>query len=553
MRILSPKFQLSKGNGNTFQTAWISSALTRLSHSPTATVMLSNYWQMSKWAKASAVCAATLAQVTDAFSDISIHPARSVTSSTVFVHSVMVSSFSSAYAHAHAACPRMMAAANVRAAPEAGTVHDSHVDPSLYYIDLLNPYPVQPRHPNLWLHMPIDPAVIAMAEPRADTWNWDTALNQNVYLESGSRTEDTVYVLYADGDEQSLTNMADILTGIKTPWTLKEALTGPQRKEWLEALKIEMAQLREHGTYDLVDRSDVPDGTPIVTSKIAWKLKLDKFGKPKRYKARCTARGFTQVYGVNFKESFQPVARLESVRTFIAHAVSRGLVLHQLDFANAYLQGKADYPIYMSFPKDIEHYDCGIPPGKVALLRKSIYGLVQAGFVWWSTLSGVLHRHGFRQCDAEPCCWILKMDDGYECYATFHVDDCLFCSTDHNRTIEVFGKINQELKHAIEPEPADWYLGMRMDQELKNKELQSVTLSQTAYCEQICKANGVSIVPSKHPDSKQIVHTPSTGTKLSVVDCPKVVTRSVAQSQEKFRSNVGAILFLARCTLPCIS
>ena len=60
-------------------------------------------------------------------------------------------------------------------------------------------------------------------------------------------------------------------------------------------------------------------------------------------------------------------------------------------------------------------------------------------------------------------------------------------------------------------------------------------------------------MPSKHPDSKQIVHTPSTGTKLSVVDCPKVVTRSVAQSQEKFRSNVGAILFLARCTLPCIS
>ena len=60
--------------------------------------------------------------------------------------------------------------------------------------------------------------------------------------------------------------------------------------------------------------------------------------------------------------------------------------MYQLDFEGAYLQGEADYPIYMRFPPELHQMGCGIPEGKVALLRKSLYGLKQAGHVWWSTL-----------------------------------------------------------------------------------------------------------------------------------------------------------------------
>ena len=64
-------------------------------------------------------------------------------------------------------------------------------------------------------------------------------------------------------------------------------MSGPQREQWLEALRKEMQLLKDHGTYVLVDRKSLPPGTPIVSSKIAWRLKLDKDGNPVRYKARC--------------------------------------------------------------------------------------------------------------------------------------------------------------------------------------------------------------------------------------------------------------------------
>ena len=129
-----------------------------------------------------------------------------------------------------------------------------------------------------------------------------------------------------------------------------------------------MQQLKDTHTYDLIKKSDLPRGTPIVTSKIAWKLKLDENNQPVKYKARCVARGFSQVYGKNFTETFQPVARLEAVRAFIATAVSMGLVIRQMDFEGAYLQGNADHEIYMSFDPMLNDpfLDCGIPEGYVA-------------------------------------------------------------------------------------------------------------------------------------------------------------------------------------------
>ena len=155
-----------------------------------------------------------------------------------------------------------------------------------------------------------------------------------------------------------------------------------------------MQLLLTHGTYVFVDRSSLPKDTPIVSSKIAWRLKTNKYGEAVRYKARCVARGFSQVYGVNYTETFQPVSRLESVRTFIAYAVMRGMPIAQLDFEGAYLQGKADCEIFMDLPKECYELGCGVPPDKVAKLVKSIYGLHQSGKIWWDTLPKLLRNVG---------------------------------------------------------------------------------------------------------------------------------------------------------------
>ena len=157
------------------------------------------------------------------------------------------------------------------------------------------------------------------------------------------------------------------------------------------------------------------------------------------------------------------------------------------------MQGDADFKdINMSFPQGMEDNDWGvdIPKGKVCKLKKSLYGLKQTGFIWWQTLSTCLRDHGFKQCDAEPCQWIYNQDGKYA-VIILHVDDGLIISNDHVWLKEHMASISKVLKHAVNEEPADWYLGLKMKQEITDNTLNAVVLSQPAYISQLCTSNGI--------------------------------------------------------------
>ena len=310
-------------------------------------------------------------------------------------------------------------------------------------------------------------------------------------------------------------------------------------EEWLLLIK--------HGTYEWVDRSAVAR-EPKVSSKVVFRVKLDSEGNPVRFKSRITARGFAQRYGVNYKETFQPVARLEAVRTFIAAAVACGTPMWQLDFEGAYLQGKADYPIYMEFPSGLNSVPgIDIPEGKVALLKKSLYGLKQAGNIWWATLSEQLVKCHFQACDAEPCCWVYNRK-GLMISIILHVDDALVTSNDMVAARKILKKIDGTLKHTIDAKPASWYLGMKIDQFISSSGvLDSVKLSQNSYIEQLCKSNGVVVGKGRS------VKTPCNPIKLSKASNSTDESVDTLKRQAKFRANVGALLFLTRCTMPQIS
>ena len=406
----------------------------------------------------------------------------------------------------------------------------------------------------------MDRFFINLLEPTRDDSrecdSYDSFVSNIVDSRNNERIEDKafdeVYFLYIAGDETMMSSMQDTLTGVKTPWTIREAIasSNPNRLDWIEACKKEMQLLIDHNTYELVKVSDLPPNTPIVTSKIAWRLKLDGDNNPIKFKARCVARGFTQVQGKNYTETFQPVARLESVRAFIALAVSLGLVIHQMDFEGAYLQGDADHEIYMSFDKMLNHEDlkCGVPEGYVAKLKKSIYGLKQAGHVWWETLTAELEKHGFKAFDAEPCILMCKEGDKVAA-VVFHVDDGLLISNNTEWAKRKFASINESLKHTINPEPADWYLGMKIEQNIDSSgTLLDCKLSQPAYIEQLCKKNGISLTGLK-------VKTACSEKKMSKHQqpLPGTMNADVRRKQDLYRANVGAVLFLARCTMPSIS
>ncbi|PKI37562.1 hypothetical protein CRG98_042033 [Punica granatum] len=139
----------------------------------------------------------------------------------------------------------------------------------------------------------------------------------------------------------------------------------------------EIAALESNGTWTI---EYLPPGKRPIDCKWVYKIKRRADGSVERYKARLVAKGFTQVEGVDFNETFAPVAKLVTVRCLLAVAVAKGWEIHQMDVNNAFLHGDLDEEVYMRLPPGYSSQRSGV----VCRLRKSLYGLRQASRNWQS-------------------------------------------------------------------------------------------------------------------------------------------------------------------------
>ncbi|GKF68972.1 retrovirus-related pol polyprotein from transposon TNT 1-94, partial [Tanacetum coccineum] len=106
-----------------------------------------------------------------------------------------------------------------------------------------------------------------------------------------------------------------------------------------------------------------------------YKVKLDEYGDVLKNKARLVAKGYRQEEGINFEESFAPVARIEAIRIFIANAATKNMIIYQMDVKNAFLNGDLQEEVFVSQPEGFEDQD---NPTHVYRLKKALYGLKQA-------------------------------------------------------------------------------------------------------------------------------------------------------------------------------
>ncbi|GKE74965.1 copia protein, partial [Tanacetum coccineum] len=120
-----------------------------------------------------------------------------------------------------------------------------------------------------------------------------------------------------------------------------------------------------------------------------------------RNKTRLVAKGYRQEEGIDFEESYAPVARLEAVRIFIAYVAHKNITIFQMDVKTAFLNGPLKEEVYVSQPEgfiDPKFQD------HVYRLKKALYGLKQAPRAWYDKLSSFLIQHGFTKGILDPTC-----------------------------------------------------------------------------------------------------------------------------------------------------
>ncbi|GJW62060.1 putative ribonuclease H-like domain-containing protein [Tanacetum coccineum] len=154
---------------------------------------------------------------------------------------------------------------------------------------------------------------------------------------------------------------------------------------WFQAMQDEIHEFDRLEVWELVPR---PIYVMVIALKWIYKVKLDEYGDVLKNKARLVAKGYRQEEGIDFEESFAPVARIEAIRIFIANAATKNMIIYQMDVKTAFLNGDLQEEVFVSQPEGFEDQE---NPTHVYRLKKALYGLKQAPRAWYDTLSKFLN------------------------------------------------------------------------------------------------------------------------------------------------------------------
>lgn len=184
----------------------------------------------------------------------------------------------------------------------------------------------------------------------------------------------------------------------------------------MAAVRDELRSMEENKVWRL---SSCPQGVRPLKSKWVFRLKDDAAGNAFKHKARLVVKGFLQKAGVDYEETFAPVARLATIRTVLAAGVQQGFHFHQMDVKTAFLHGDLKEELYMAIPDGVT-----APPNTVCRLLKSLYGLKQSPRCWNEKFNDRLLSLGFRRSLHDYCLYV-RVVPGDEIYIILYVDDLL--------------------------------------------------------------------------------------------------------------------------------
>jgi hypothetical protein len=302
------------------------------------------------------------------------------------------------------------------------------------------------------------------------------------------------------------------------PKKVFEALEDP---DWLEAMHEELNNFKRNKVWNLVEKPK--DCLNVIGTKWIFKNKQDEHGMVVRNKARLVAQGFSQVEGIDFGETYAPVARLESIRILLAYASHHNFKLQQMDVKSAFLNGPLKELVYVKQPPGFEdpHF-----PNHVYKLDKALYGLKQAPRAWYEHLRELLVDRGFEVGQIDPTLFTKRVK-GELFICQLYVDDIIFGSSNKAFNDE-FSKLMTDRFEMSMMGELKYFLGFEI------KQLSGGTfISQAKYIQDMLKR-------FKMQNAKEKKFPMDTKCHLELN--PKGKDKDV--DQKLYRSMIGSLLYL---------
>ncbi|GJT07683.1 retrovirus-related pol polyprotein from transposon TNT 1-94 [Tanacetum coccineum] len=296
------------------------------------------------------------------------------------------------------------------------------------------------------------------------------------------------------------------------PKNVNEALTDDS---WIIAMQEELIA---NDVWELVPQ---PRNMTIIGTKWVFRNKLYENGIVSRNKARLVAQGYNQQEGIDYDETYAPVARLESIRILLAYACALDFKLFQMDVKSAFLNGFINEEVYVAQPPGFIDFE---KPDHVYKLKKALYGLKQAPKAWYDRLKAFLIKHEYKMGMVDNTLFTKKKSSNL-IIVQIYVDDIIFGSTCQDMCDEFAKIMHDEFEMSMMGE-LNFFLGLQ----IKQME-DGIFFNQSKYIKEMLKKFGLE-------DSKPMKTPMSSDTKLTKdEECESV-------DSTKYRGMIGSLLYL---------
>ncbi|KAJ0606762.1 putative RNA-directed DNA polymerase [Helianthus annuus] len=299
----------------------------------------------------------------------------------------------------------------------------------------------------------------------------------------------------------------------------KTAQEASKKIEWQEAMNTEVKALIKNGTWE---KCVLPAGKKPVGCRWVFTIKYKADGTIERYKARLVAKGYTQTYGIDYSETFSPVAKINTIRVLFSVAANKDWPLHQFDVKNAFLHGNLEEEVYMEAPPG---FSDGFRKNEVCKLKKALYGLKQSPRAWFGRFTMAMKRYGYKQSNADHTLFLKRRGDLVTCLIIY-VDDIIITGSDEEEIVLLRKNLFKEFE-IKDLGGLKYFLGIEV---LRSKE--GIFISQRKYILDLLAETGM--VDCKPSDTPMIVNQ-----KLKIIEGTELADR------ERYQRLVGKLIYLA--------